>query len=105
MYTLIETPIFEKYAAAVWADDEREAFKTWLAQNPEAGDVIPHSGGLRKVRWSVDGKGKRGGARVIYFNRLEHGIIVLLIVYTKAKFDTLPLSVLKQLKEAADYGS
>jgi hypothetical protein len=104
MYTIIETPIFEKYAAAVWSDDEREAFKLWIAQNPNAGDVIPQSGGLRKVRWSTDGKGKRGGAQVIYFNRLENGVIILLIVYTKAKFDNLPLNFLKQLKEAAENG-
>jgi hypothetical protein len=92
VYTIIETPIFEKYAAAVWSDDEREAFKLWIAQNPIAGDVIPQSGGLRKVRWCADGKGKRGGTRV------------LLIVYTKAKFDNLPLNFLKQLKEAAENG-
>jgi mRNA-degrading endonuclease RelE of RelBE toxin-antitoxin system len=104
MYTIIETPIFEKYAATVWSDDEREAFKLWIAQNPESGDVIPQSAGLRKVRWATDGKGKRGGARVIYFNRLENGVIVLLIVYTKTKFDNLPLNFLKQLKEAAEHG-
>jgi mRNA-degrading endonuclease RelE of RelBE toxin-antitoxin system len=104
MYTIIETPVFEKYAAAVWSDDEREAFKLWISQNPTAGDVIPHSGNLRKVRWSADGKGKRGGARIIYFNQLENGTIVLLIVYTKAKFDNLPLNFLKQLKEVAENG-
>lgn len=104
MYTLIETPIFEKYAAAVWSEDEKEAFKFWLAQNPHVGDVIPQTGGLRKVRWSADGKGKRGGSRVIYFNQLENGVIVLLMVYSKAKFDNLPLSFLKQLKEAIGHG-
>jgi hypothetical protein len=46
MYTIIETPIFEKYAATVWSDDEREAFKLWIAQYPESGDVIPQSGRL-----------------------------------------------------------
>lgn len=104
MYTIIETPIFEKYAASVWSEDECDAFKFWLAQNPLVGDVIPHSGNLRKVRWSADGRGKRGGVRVIYFNRLENGTIVLLIVYSKAKFDNLPLQFLKQLKEVADNG-
>ena len=104
MYTIIETSIFEKYAATVWSPDECEVFKSWIAKHPEAGDVIPHSGGLRKVRWQVLGQGKRSGARVIYFNRLNNGVIVLLIVYTKAKFDNLPLTFLKQLKEAADYG-
>ena len=104
MYTIIETSLFEKYAVTVWSDEEREAFKSWISRHPVAGDVIPKSGGLRKVRWSADGKGKRGGARVIYFNRLEFGVIVLLIVYTKAKFDNLPITFLKQLKEAVDHG-
>ena len=104
MYTIIETAIFEKYAADVWCDDEREAFKAWIARHPDAGDVIPRTGGCRKVRWSADGKGKRGGARVIYFKQLENGVIVLLIVYTKAKFDNLPAEFLKQLKEVAEHG-
>lgn len=104
MYTIIETSTFQKYAAAVWSQDECEVFKSWIAKHPETGDVIPHSGGLRKVRWQVPGQGKRSGARVIYFNQLNNGVIVLLIVYTKAKFDNLPLTFLKQLKEAADHG-
>ncbi len=104
MYTIIETATFEKYASDIWSDDEREEFKIWIAQNPNSGKVIPETGGLRKVRWSADGKGKQGGARVIYFNRLENGVIVLLIVYNKAKFDNLPKTFLKQLKEEAGYG-
>jgi hypothetical protein len=51
--------------------DERLEFVGWIAANPLAGDVIPGSGGCRKVRWSRSGMGKRGGVRVIYFNRLE----------------------------------
>lgn len=66
---------------------------------PVVGDVIPGSGGLRKVRWSRGGMGKRGGTRVIYYNMLSEGSIWLLIVYTKAKFDNLPAAFLKQLKE------
>ncbi|HEY8097568.1 MAG TPA: transcriptional regulator, partial [Methylobacter sp.] len=93
MFTVIETPIFQKYAADIWSDAEREAFINWLAINPEVGDVIPGTAGLRKVRWARQGMGKRGGVRVIYFNRLEEGVIWLLIVYAKAKFDNLPVAV------------
>jgi hypothetical protein len=50
MFTVIETPIFQQYAADIWTDTEREAFIVWLAANPEAGEVIPGTGGLRKVR-------------------------------------------------------
>ncbi len=72
--------------------------------NPLAGDVIPGSGGLRKVRWSRSGMGKRGGTRVIYYNTLCEGSIWLLIAYTKAKFDNLPAAFLKQLKEEISDG-
>ena len=72
--------------------------------NPEAGDVIPGTAGLRKVRWARQGMGKRGGARVIYFNRLENGEIWLLIVYAKAKFDKLPAAFLNKLKEEINNG-
>jgi hypothetical protein len=70
MYTLIETPIFTADAKTLWTEDERGAFCAWRVQNPEAGDVIPGSGGCRKVRWNRTGSGKSGGVRIIYFNRL-----------------------------------
>ena len=59
---------------------------------------------MRKVRWVRQGMGKRGGARVIYFNRLENGEIWLLIVYAKAKFDNLPAAFLNKLKEEINNG-
>ena len=104
MHTVIETEIFKRYAESIWDDGEREDFIVWLAANPLSGDVIPGSGGLRKVRWSRTGMGKRGGTRVIYYNELQEGHIWLLIAYTKAKFDNLPAAFLKQLKEAINDG-
>jgi hypothetical protein len=104
MFTVIETPIFQKYAADIWSDAEREAFINWLVINSEVGDVIPGTGGLRKVRWTRQGMGKRGGVRVIYFNRLEDGVIWLLIIYAKVKFDNLPVAVLNALKEEINNG-
>lgn len=99
MLTVIETPIFLRYAAKVWNDDEREAFITWLAEHPDAGDVIPATGGLRKVRWSRPGMGKRGGARVVYMLRTAAGELVLLIVYAKAEHDNLSSAFLRQLAQ------
>lgn len=104
MYTIIETEIFKRYADAIWLDGEREEFIDWLASNPLAGDVIPGSRGLRKLRWSRVGMGKRGGTRVIYDNTLSEGSIWLLIAYTKAKFDNLPAAFLRQLKEEISDG-
>ena len=97
MRTVAETPIFVKYAAEVWTEEEREEFISWIAANPGAGGLIPGSGGCRKVRWSASGRGKRGGARVIYTVAAD-GVVWLLIVYTKSKFDNLPSDFLAQLK-------
>ncbi|MDF0506552.1 type II toxin-antitoxin system RelE/ParE family toxin [Burkholderia cenocepacia] len=100
MYTIIETQEFQEFAAEIWRDSEREEFINWIANNPLAGDVIPGTGGLRKVRWARAGMGKRGGARVIYYNVLDDGEIWLLIAYSKAKHDNLSTKLLNQLREA-----
>ena len=101
MRTVAETPIFLRYAAEVWTEAEREEFVSFIAANPEAGAVIRGSGGCRKVRWALSGQGKRGGARVIYFNAVDT-TIWLLIVYKKAKFDNLPTSFLLELKKGVE---
>jgi hypothetical protein len=99
MLTVIETPVFLRYATKVWDDAERDAFITWLAEHPDAGDVIPASGGLRKVRWTRPGMAKRGGARVIYMTRTAQGELVLLIVYAKAEHDNQSSTFLRQLAQ------
>jgi hypothetical protein len=99
MWTVIETPEFIAWSVRVWSEAECAEFIDWIAENALAGDVIPGAGGLRKVRWTRQGMGKRGGARVIYFNRLASGEIVLLLVYAKAKFDNLRPEFLLQLRE------
>jgi len=85
VYTVTETREFQKQAAKIWTDDERMEMIVWLAKNPLAGDVIPGADGARKVRWSVAGKGKRGGARVIYFHLSEDGVLLLIAAYTKSE--------------------
>ncbi len=104
MFTIFETPVFVRLAAAVWNESDLMDFKVWLAGNPLAGDVITGTGGLRKVRWSRAGMGKRGGARVIYYNELGVGMIALLMVYTKTKFDNLPAHFLLELKKEFEDG-
>jgi len=101
MHTVSETQIFQKYADEVWSQSERGEFINWIAANPYAGDVVPGSGGCRKVRWTRQGMGKRGGARVVYFNEIE-GRIWLLIVYANSKFDNLPAEFLAQLKSEVE---
>ena len=98
MRTVVETPLFQKTAVEIRSEDERFEFINWLSLNPDAGDVVPGSGGCRKVRWSRAGMGKRGGARAIYFHFSEE-TLWLLIVYTKAKFDNFPAAFLAELKK------
>ncbi len=103
MYTIIETPVFSADARDIWSEDERGAFCAWLAANPQAGEVIPGAGGCRKLRWARAGMGKRGGARVIYFNRLENGVIWLLVIYAKAVRGTIPAHILKAIKQEIEH--
>jgi hypothetical protein len=84
------------------SDDEYATVQQSLVVNPEAGDVIPGSGGVRKLRWGVAGRGKRGGIRVIYFLRLAHGEIWMLTLYAKNVSDKIPATVLKKIKEEID---
>ena len=77
MLTVIETPLFQRQWPLYWTEDERGAFAAYLAETPAAGDVVPGSGGMRKVRWSRAGSGKSGGVRVIYFTRTAEGELVL----------------------------
>lgn len=102
MLTVIETPVFRRMVEDVWSEAECEAFIAFISENPTSGDVIPGAGPLRKVRWKREGMGKSGGARVIYYLRLANGEVVLLAVYAKAKFDNMPVEVLKSWKEAFD---
>jgi len=89
LFTVVETPIFSRLWLDYWDEDERGKFVSWLARNPEAGDVIRGSGGCRKVRWARSGSGKRGGVRVIHCNRLKEGVIYLLLIYTKGVKDSI----------------
>lgn len=102
MFTVFETSEFISSARKVWSDAERMEFIDWISRNPLAGDVIPETGGLRKVRWSRLGRGKLGGARVVYYVRLKTGIVVLLIVYAKASLDNLRPEFLRKLRESLD---
>ena len=100
--TSVETLLFQKQWPVYWTEEERGVFASYLANNPEAGDVVPESGGMRKVRWSRAGSGKSGGVRVIYYTRLACGQLVLLTLYAKAKTDNLTGPKLKEIKHALE---
>ena len=90
MLTIVETTAFSALWPDYWTAEEFGAFCAWLAVNPMAGDVVPKSGGCRKVRWALPGAGKRGGARVIYFTRFDEGQLWLVTMYAKNERALLP---------------
>ncbi len=96
MYTVIEHPTFQRQAASIWSESERHTFIDWIAANPVAGDVIPGAQGARKVRWAMQGRGKSGGARVIYFNYTDEGVLELFAVYAKSERENMPASDIKR---------
>jgi hypothetical protein len=83
--TVVETSIFLRQAEDIWNDEERSDLVDFIARNPECGDPIPGTGGVRKVRWARSGSGKRGGARVIFFYHNVDAPVYLLLAYAKAK--------------------
>lgn len=82
--TVVETPVFLRQADAIWDENDRQALVDHIARNPESGNLIPGTGGVRKVRWTRPGSGKRGGARVIYFYYHADAPLFLLLAYAKA---------------------
>ncbi|MCX6940112.1 MAG: type II toxin-antitoxin system RelE/ParE family toxin [Verrucomicrobia bacterium] len=101
MITFVEDEQFTKAADRLLSGDELFALMQKLAAEPEAGDMIPQSGGCRKLRFAARGKGSRGGARVIYFYRSSAGQILLLEIYAKNEKTNLSPNELKVLKQKA----
>jgi hypothetical protein len=99
---IVETPIFTRQVERLLTDDEYRELQTTLVQRPSIGQVIPGSGGLRKVRWRLRGKGKRSGARVIYYWAVAQDRLLMLFIYAKTKQDDLShgqLQIMKQIVE------
>ena len=80
----IEAPIFSRLVYKYLNEDEYAALQWTLAVRLETGKLIPGSGGLRKIRWSAKGQGKRGGTRIIYYFQKETGEIWLITIYAKS---------------------
>lgn len=102
MLTVAETDVFSGLWPDYWTTDEFGDFCAWLALNPDAGNVVPGSGGCRKVRWSIAGRGKCGGVRVIYFKQLTEHKMWLLVMYAKNVRASIRGDVLKKIRETID---
>jgi hypothetical protein len=95
----IESPLFSRLLPDHLDDDEYAALEWALTIHPEAGVVIPGSGGVRKLRWGPEGRGKRGGLRVVYYWRSAQGEIWFLTIYDKHEMENIPAHVLKAMRE------
>ena len=100
VFTFIESSVFERLMPIYLDDDEYPELQQYMMQNPEAGQLVRGSGGVRKLRWVRRGMGKRGGLRVVYFVRYEPNEFWMLSLYAKAKQENVPGHILKQLLEA-----
>ena len=93
----IETPVFTAQITELVDDDDYQELQRRLAHDPECGNLIPRSGGLRKIRMALPGRGKRGGARVIYYWITARAQIYMLLAYAKNVQDDLTPKQLKTL--------
>jgi hypothetical protein len=80
---IVETKAFTARIVGLFSDDEYRALQLELVERPSSGDVIPGTGGIRKLRWAASGRGKRGGARIIYYWHAASERIVMLFAYAK----------------------
>ena len=99
--TVVETPFYLRKASSLLEPGERAALLLFLATSPDVGDVIPETGGIRKVRWAAKGRGKRGGLRVIYYYHSERFPIFLLTVFAKNQKANLTMTERHELKRLA----
>lgn len=97
--------MYLRQASQLLAEEEREALASYVALNPTAGAVIPGSGSARKLRWRTQSGGKRGGCRLIYFNKLQRGQIWFLMIYSKRQLKNISARELLKVLKTIDDGN
>jgi mRNA-degrading endonuclease RelE of RelBE toxin-antitoxin system len=93
----IETPVFSRAIIALLDDEAYRLLQLAMLLRPECGPLIPNSGGLRKLRWPLPGRGKRGGLRVIYYWDERREVFYMLYAYTKNEQEDLTAQQLRVL--------
>jgi hypothetical protein len=99
---IIETSVFTRLITELMDDDSYRALQAALIEKPDRGDLIPGSGGLRKVRWKIEGKGKRGGIRIIYYWVTTDDQLWMLYAYAKTRQEDLTRDQVKTLREIVE---
>ncbi len=104
MFSFIETKLFTRLVQEYLTDNEYRELQALLIEQPEAGDVVRGSGGVRKLRWRAPGRGKRGGYRVIYFAKVQQGVIWMLTLYPKNVRENIPVHILRKIRSEVENG-
>lgn len=99
---IVETSVFTKYLKTLLSEEDYRKLQNEIVLNPEKGKLIRGSGGLRKIRWAIPGKGKSGGVRIIYYWAKPQEIILMLLIYSKKEQDDLSNEQLKILKSLVE---
>ena len=99
---IVETSPYQRAVEKFWDEVTQREFKNYIGMNPEDGDIIPGTGGVRKIRWQGSGHGKRGGARIIYYLYNANHPIYLLYAYPKNVKVNLTADEKKAFKEVAE---
>ena len=94
----VETTLFTKLLSSYLPDDEYAKLQEFLCESPDAGEIIQGTSGLRKLRWSLMNKGKRGGLRIIYYWFIEENQICFLYVYSKSQKENITIQEIKYFK-------
>ena len=110
MQTIVELPEYVKRADKLLSNLERNSIINYLAAHPLSGDLIQGTGGIRKLRWSAQGKGKSGGVRIIYYQHNKSIPLFLLTLFGKGEKSNLTKSERNELSKlmpllAKNYGS
>jgi len=95
---IIETSTFTKRVQEILSEEEYRLFQIKLIGDPEAGNIIQGSGGIRKIRWAGSGRGKRGGSRILYYWYNKQGLLLMLFIFKKNEKDDLSQAQLNTLK-------
>ena len=102
MFSFIETKLFTRLVQEYLSDEEYRELQVLLMEDPDAGKIIPGTDGVRKLRWRAHGRGKLGGYRVIYFAKIEKGLIWMLTMYPKNVKDDIPAHILRQMRQEVE---
>lgn len=103
LITIAEMRSFQRDADRIFTDHERDELADFIAVNPAYGDIIPGTGGVRKVRWRALGSGKRGGARVIYYFRDLNMPVFLIAAYAKGEKSNLTMAEREHMSRLVDH--